>query len=700
MIEDTSLRLLGIDNMIGPLADAMTNTNKKLEAVCRMLGEENRAAVFEVILAIADGRDVHYRRGQIAGTIAKKPRYGPNGFGFDPIFIPDGQTDEDGHPLKNPKTYAEMTPQEKNRLSARQLALVDLTENPIKLGKNIYELPAPYRFQIEAIRKEKLNQKIALQHAFNLECLDTNSLPDDLSVDTPVNYRQYKEISYADGQVKRVVSDEDTGSLGIIHTDIDLARDLHGNATRLLTDDFNNLTYWQLDSGGIKLAVASRAYEFLLHHNPVMYSYLRSMMQGSIKTPERSNQRSEVIESVLRTGEWQSKDDEELEGDQRRAMSTVAIREVGYARMSATGLRSRSVDFGIILDSTGIPSSQLAIGGMPPVSGWEDVLVTSALQYMRSWIPRNSIYAGNSELQLKLFHRTEDKINALNLPEDIRKLVIKQIGLSVGCENPNEIANYAQRIWDEGGSAVRIYTTNPDPRVIWTAEAIRQKVPGMTICVGPIVDLRQAYKLIDNNIKTNILLAGHGGGENCTSLDGGGAANGLELVYLMSLDPAFNKTAIGLEGGTGNRIGHLLGFVDVFSLNRRGVAGGIETGGVFVEHINGKPGQPYSGTASPETQWIEILTSPDPTLALKRTNDAGKLRNVEGQPNYMFKRRAVNSITDNLLWETMLIARELADQNAKSIAHLRYNIAKNGYFNHRDVSHDSLYTAQSHRNGS
>ena len=54
--------------------------------------------------------------GEIKGTISLEIR-GENGFGFDPIFE-----------LDNGKTLAELSSEEKNKVSARYLALVDLKE--------------------------------------------------------------------------------------------------------------------------------------------------------------------------------------------------------------------------------------------------------------------------------------------------------------------------------------------------------------------------------------------------------------------------------------------------------------------------------------------------------------------------------------------------------------------------------------------
>ena len=66
------------------------------------------------------------RFGEMKGSIIRKPR-GEQGFGYDPIFVPDDQperTDEDGQPL----TSAQLDSSEKNAISHRGKALKAMTE--------------------------------------------------------------------------------------------------------------------------------------------------------------------------------------------------------------------------------------------------------------------------------------------------------------------------------------------------------------------------------------------------------------------------------------------------------------------------------------------------------------------------------------------------------------------------------------------
>lgn len=58
------------------------------------------------------------RLGEMSGRIIRAPR-GEDGFGYDPIFVPDDQPASADRPL----TSAEMTPEQKNRISHRGKAL-------------------------------------------------------------------------------------------------------------------------------------------------------------------------------------------------------------------------------------------------------------------------------------------------------------------------------------------------------------------------------------------------------------------------------------------------------------------------------------------------------------------------------------------------------------------------------------------------
>lgn len=77
---------------------------------------DDRSAKVVCVIVYYDGKNTLVGEGIIDGKISKEIR-GEYGFGFDKVFE-----------LKNGKTLAELTPEEKNKVSARYLALIDLKE--------------------------------------------------------------------------------------------------------------------------------------------------------------------------------------------------------------------------------------------------------------------------------------------------------------------------------------------------------------------------------------------------------------------------------------------------------------------------------------------------------------------------------------------------------------------------------------------
>lgn len=96
----------------GEHADDAQNIARLLREL-RHVPLSQRTARFRAVVAIVapDGREAVVE-GTVKGCIAEKPR-GRGGFGYDPVFIPCGHD----------RTFAEMTLEEKNRLSHRAQAL-------------------------------------------------------------------------------------------------------------------------------------------------------------------------------------------------------------------------------------------------------------------------------------------------------------------------------------------------------------------------------------------------------------------------------------------------------------------------------------------------------------------------------------------------------------------------------------------------
>jgi XTP/dITP diphosphohydrolase len=96
----------------GPACDYLAN-NRKLLRELEGVPEERRNAVFRCVIAVArPGQTLFTVEGRVEGRIADAMR-GDRGFGYDPVFF---------HPAAG-RTFAEMDPGEKNRLSHRFRAL-------------------------------------------------------------------------------------------------------------------------------------------------------------------------------------------------------------------------------------------------------------------------------------------------------------------------------------------------------------------------------------------------------------------------------------------------------------------------------------------------------------------------------------------------------------------------------------------------
>jgi XTP/dITP diphosphohydrolase len=90
--------------------------------------ESDRKARFRTIISlIINGREILFE-GMVKGEILRERR-GTTGFGYDPVFLPDGYN----------RTFAEMSLDEKNRISHRALAvmkMIDYLEELLTSGRH------------------------------------------------------------------------------------------------------------------------------------------------------------------------------------------------------------------------------------------------------------------------------------------------------------------------------------------------------------------------------------------------------------------------------------------------------------------------------------------------------------------------------------------------------------------------------------
>ena len=120
--EDTGLEVTALNGApgvftaryAGPQRDANDNMNLLLK---NLKDKSDRSARFKTVIALILDGDIYTFEGIVEGQIAQK-RSGSGGFGYDPIFLPEGQS----------QSFAEMDKAAKNAISHRGRAMAKLLD--------------------------------------------------------------------------------------------------------------------------------------------------------------------------------------------------------------------------------------------------------------------------------------------------------------------------------------------------------------------------------------------------------------------------------------------------------------------------------------------------------------------------------------------------------------------------------------------
>ena len=120
--EDTGLEIEALNGAPGVKSARYAGEDRNFQAnVDKVLDQltktENRNAQFRTVICLIWKEQTYYFEGICKGEIALE-MHGEKGFGYDPIFIPEGSQ----------KSFAEMTMEEKNTFSHRQKAVTQLFE--------------------------------------------------------------------------------------------------------------------------------------------------------------------------------------------------------------------------------------------------------------------------------------------------------------------------------------------------------------------------------------------------------------------------------------------------------------------------------------------------------------------------------------------------------------------------------------------
>lgn len=133
LADDSGITVDALNGMPGIFSARWAGTHGDDEANLQLLlsqltdvPDERRGAAFECVVALvvpnSDGLPTEFvGHGTVRGSLLRAPR-GENGFGYDPIFVPDGHD----------QTTSEMTADQKDALSHRRRALEELAPNLVK----------------------------------------------------------------------------------------------------------------------------------------------------------------------------------------------------------------------------------------------------------------------------------------------------------------------------------------------------------------------------------------------------------------------------------------------------------------------------------------------------------------------------------------------------------------------------------------
>ncbi len=118
--DDSGLEVDALDGAPGVYSARYSGggSEANMDKLLQNLTDENeRGAQFRTVIALLIGEELRFFEGVVRGTIIRDRR-GEGGFGYDPIFVPDGYD----------RTFAELGSEVKNRISHRAKAVEKLAE--------------------------------------------------------------------------------------------------------------------------------------------------------------------------------------------------------------------------------------------------------------------------------------------------------------------------------------------------------------------------------------------------------------------------------------------------------------------------------------------------------------------------------------------------------------------------------------------
>jgi XTP/dITP diphosphohydrolase len=125
--DDSGLEIEALDGAPGIYSARYSGTGSSEDNVNLILKNlhniSNRKANFRCVISLIWNGDEYFFEGSVNGKILTEPA-GAAGFGYDPIFVPDGPQGSASYS----QSFAEMSPEQKNQISHRGLAIAEMVK--------------------------------------------------------------------------------------------------------------------------------------------------------------------------------------------------------------------------------------------------------------------------------------------------------------------------------------------------------------------------------------------------------------------------------------------------------------------------------------------------------------------------------------------------------------------------------------------
>lgn len=656
MVEETALFFDGLEGQPGPLIAHFVSP-MWLKALCSLThANGNIKATVYVTYGIFNGREALTRVGTVSGEIASAPR-GTNGFGWDSIFVPEperqrevvrekgnaGGSVSDGVP---PRTYGEMTLEEKTEYSARARALNVVLQEPFRLPARpavVTLTPALKEAYISDMKTQVGEAQIQQMSALQRE-----------------RYRKWND------HIRAVLADPqgeqqllETGELPVT-TPFDY---LKGPLDPLREDEMvRALTERHFD--GERLT-----------HPAILEAQLALESRGFLPLPGK---KLEVFDRLTAAKRLNSFDDFALIPQEARIGEEMDERTLAVHAAGLFTFTNRRFTTPITNGS----SMHAVIGAFS--------MATMAIAGAMSFAPADSKWKGTGPL-ITMIRRAKSLIasdpivtqhmhgerilsNGVKLADWLVTRAHRCIGATLK-PNPAEAVKLVAALLKEDVRLFRVYDAGSTNELYHTVRALRESYgESITILAGQVLGAEQAGLLAQ--LGADGLIVGIGDGEMCSTstkadISGDNAKRGYHIV----------ASGVGIplifDGGVGNKVGVALAIGAAGRLSSRSLIGGtIEQPPFWWFKGPHGPAKNYGGEAAPSTK-----------IGGGNVDYLGRPFNVEGidgwvdydgdAPSIFVRMMRMNqALAKALRFQRLVAAEELQHQYAPAVGELSANAAK------------------------